>query len=166
MRTTYGVLFALALALPAAAQEVGDTATSMVGTRSAAVPVWVVVEDVEQEAGAHRVRAAVIWEDYRLGFRFSEEVLPGELVVTIPKTEGLVSLATCAYTSPLLAHGSEGYQPLERADSDCLAPPVQYLSWIGAEHRGSPLACQEAEGIEDPRVRVYGCYWAQDPGGG
>ncbi len=168
MRTMFGVLFVLALALPAAAQESGDTAESTVGTQSALFPVWVVVEDVEGEAGAHRVRAAVIWEDYHLGFRFSEEVLPGELVVTIPKNEGLVSLETCAYASPLMAHGSEA-SPLERVDSDCLAPPVEYLSWIGAEHRGSPMACTEGErtnGPEDPAIRYYACYWAEKPGEG
>jgi hypothetical protein len=168
MRKTFGVLFALALALPAAAQEPGDSAVSVVGTTSAAVPVWVVVEDVEGEVGAHQVRAAVIWEDYRLGFRFSGEVLPGELVVAIPKDEGVVSTETCAYASALMTHGSEGYQPMERADADCLAPSVEHLSWIGAEHRGSPMACKEADrgdGIENPRIRIYGCYWATEPGG-
>ena len=124
---------------------------------------------MEREAGAHRVRAAVVWEDWRLGFRFSEEVLPGELVVTIPKTEGVVSLETCDYANALMPHGSEPYQPLERADTDCLAPPVEHLSWIAVEHRGSPMACTEAElggGIEDPTLRVYGCYFAQKPGEG
>lgn len=169
MKTTLGVLFALALALPAAAQELGGVdSVPGVGTMNAAVPVWVVVEDLEHEAGAHWVRAAVIWEDDRLGFRFSEDVLPGELVVTIPKNEGVVSLETCAYASALMAHGSEGYQPMGRADSDCFALPVEYLSWIGAEYRGSPMACIEAErgdGIEDPTIRIYGCYWAQKPSG-
>ncbi len=170
MRTTmFGGLLALALALPAAAQEPGDTLVGAVGTQSSRLPVWVVVEDVEGEAGAHRVRAGVKWEDWRLGFRFSEEVLPGELVVTIPKTEGVVSLETCDYANALMPHGSDPYQPMERADTYCLAPPVEYLSWIAVEHRGSPMACREAErtdGIEDPTLRIYACYFAQKPGGG
>ncbi|MYA17532.1 MAG: hypothetical protein F4086_11445 [Gemmatimonadetes bacterium] len=168
MRTIYGVLFTLALALPAAAQEPGDSIPED-APRSAPVPVWVIVEDVENEAGAHLVRAAVMWEDWRHGFRFSVEVLPGDLVVSVPKHEGVISLETCDYTSALMAHGSEGYQPFERADTDCLAPPVEYMAAISVEHLGAPMACTEADradGIEDPTLRIFGCYWAQDPTGG
>lgn len=170
MRKIFGVLFGLALALPAAAQEPPDTTDGpQVGTKSAATPVWVVVEDIDGEAGAHRVFATVVWEDWRTGFRFSEEVLPGELMVTIPKSEDPASAETCDYASALMEHGSEGFQPMERADADCLAPPVENLPWIAADHRGSPMACDEAQrtdGIEDPSRRFFGCYFAEKPGEG
>ena len=154
-------VLAVASAVPATAQEPGDS----VVYEGDPFPVWVLVEDAE-EAGAHRVAALVKWDDYRSILRFAVEVLPGELVVTIPKNEGLVSLETCAYTSALMAHGSEGLQPMERADSDCLAPPVEHLSWIAAEHLGSPMACARAtrkDGTDPPTRRIYVCYWAADP---
>ena len=131
--------------------------------------MWVVVEDVDGKAGTHLVRAAVVWEDWKLGFRFSEKVLEGELVVTIPRNKGVVSLETCSYTSELMAHGSEGYKPLKLAEANCVAPPVENLPWIGVAHRGSPMACVEADradGIKDPKIRIYGCYWAQKPAAG
>ncbi|MYC98300.1 MAG: hypothetical protein F4X13_03430 [Gammaproteobacteria bacterium] len=163
-KTTFAALFAAVLALPAAAQETPPDTTTY---RGAAMPVWVAVEDVEHEAGAHRVRAAVVWDDYRSTLRFATEILPGELVVTIPKSEDPASAETCSYTSALMAHGSEGYQPFERADTDCLAPPVEHLAWIEVEHLGAPLACVRAlrnDGKEDaPTQRLYGCYWAQPP---
>ena len=167
MKKVFGVLCAVALALPAAAQEPGDS--SMVGVQSAPVPVWVVVEEADGEAGAHHVRAVVVWEDSGLGFRFSEEVLPGELVVMLPKTDEADSQGTCDYASELMEHGSEGYQPLERGDPDCLSPPVEDMAGIEVEHRGAPMACIEADrkdGTEDPTIRFYGCYWAEYPGGG
>lgn len=162
MRAIFGTLFALALAFPAAAQEPGDTVEL---ARSAEVPVWVLVEDVDDEAGAHRVRVAVVWEDWRHGFRFSEEVLPGELVVLVAKSEDPARAETCDYASALMLHESEGFQPFERADTDCLAPPAEYLPWIAAEHRGSPMVCDEASrtGNQDPAIRVYGCYFAEKP---
>lgn len=163
-KTTFAALALAVLALPAAAQETPPDTTTYEG---AAMPVWVALEDVEHEAGAHRVRVAVVWDDHRSGLRFAGEVLPGDLVVMIPKTEGVVSVETCAYTSALMAHGSESYQPMERADADCLAPPVEYLAYIEVEHLGAPLACIRAlrnDGKEDPPTqRLYGCYWAQPP---
>lgn len=169
MRTIFGVLFTLALALPTAAQEPPDTTSGpAVGTTSARFPVWVLVEDAE-EAGAHRVYATVVWEDWRTGFRFSEEVLPGELVVMIPKNEGLVSLETCDYTSALMPHGSEEWEPMEGADMDCLAPPTENLPWIAADYRGLPMACTEAkreDGLEDLSRRFFACYFAEKPGQG
>ena len=148
----------------AAAQKVGD-----VLYESAGVPVWVVVEDVKGEAGVHRVRATVLWDDYRSGLRFAAEVLPGDPVVTIPKTEDPAGAETCSYTSALMAHGSKYAHPMERADTDCYAPPAENLPWIAAEHRGSALACTEAErtdGAEDPAIRYYACYFAEKPGEG
>lgn len=163
-RLAAAVAAVLAAPSVAAAQKVGD-----VLYRSASYPVWVVVEDVEREAGAHRVRATIKWDDHRGKLRFATEVQPGDLVVTIPKTEGVVSLETCGYASALMAHGSKYAHPMKRADAQCLAPPVEHLPYIGVEHRGSPMACTEAgrtDGLKDPAVRFFACYWAEKPGGG
>ena len=165
MRTRLlAALFAALLPLAAAAQETPPDTTAY---ESVPAPVWVIVEDAEHEAGAHRVRAAIVWDDYRSTLRFATEVLAGELVVRIPKTEGVVSLETCGYANELMPHGSDYYQPLERADTGCLAPPVEHLSWIAVEHRGSPMACAVAsrtDGRPDPpTLRYYGCFWAQKP---
>ncbi len=89
-------------------------------------------------------------------------------MVTIPKSEGVVSSETCSYKSVLMAHGSKHAHPMERADKDCLAPPAENLAWIAAEHLGSPMACAQAsrtDGKEDSNVRAFGCYWAEKPGG-
>ena len=164
IRLAAAVAVVLAAPSMAAAQKVGD-----VLYESAGVPVWVVVEDIDGEAGAHRVRATVLWDDYRSGLRFAAEVLPGELMVTIPKSEDPAGAETCGYTSALMAHGSKYAHPMERADTECYAPPVEYLPWIAAEHRGSALACAEAsrtDGTEDPAVRYFGCYFAEKPNGG
>ncbi|MDE0659884.1 MAG: hypothetical protein OXI79_09595 [Gammaproteobacteria bacterium] len=170
MRTIFGMLFTLALALPAEAQEPPDSTDGPeVGTQSARFPVWLLVEDVEHEAGAHRVYATVEWEDWRTGFRFSEEVLPGELMVLVAKSEDPASAETCDYTSALMLHGSEEWEPMERADTDCLAPPVENLPWIAVDYRGLPMACTEAkreDGIEDPSRRFFACYFAEKPGEG
>ena len=152
---------AVGTAFPAAAQEPGDS----VAYEGDPFPVWVLVED-GGESGAHRVAALVKWDDYRSILRFAVEVLPGDLVVTIPRNEGAVSTETCAYASALMAHGSEGLQPMERADAECYAPPVERLAGIGAAHLGSPMTCAEADrtdGIEDPTLRVFFCYWTADP---
>ncbi len=166
-KTTIAAVLAVLWAFPATAQETPPDTTTYEG---AGVPVWVVVEDVEGEAGAHRVRAAVVWDDHRSGLRFASEILAGDLVVLLPKGEGEdADLSdSCTFTSALMAHGADRPEPLDRADADCLAPPAEYLPFIGAEHRGSPLACNEAkrtDGTEDPRIRYYGCYWAEPPGG-
>lgn len=163
------VLLAAVLAAPVAAQETPPDTTAY---ESAPAPVWVVVEDVEGEAGAHRVRAAVVWDDYRSTLRFSAEILAGDLMVRLPKTEDPDADPSqgCAFTSALMLHGSATYEPMNRADADCLAPPVEYLPFIAVEHLGAPMACERAtrkDGTEDPPTRrIYGCYWASNPNGG
>lgn len=153
---------AVAFAFPAAAQEPGDS----VVYEGDPFPVWVLIED-GSEAGTHQVAALVKWDDYRYSnMRFAGEVLPGDLVVSVPKSAGVVSVETCSYTSALMAHGSEGLQPMERADSDCLAAPVEDLAWIGLEHLGAPMKCaatERSDGLEDPTRRLYACYFDQAP---
>lgn len=169
MRTwTLAALLAAMTAAPAAAQETPPDTTAY---RGAPIPVWVVVEDVEGEAGAHRVYATVEWDDYRSTLRFATEILAGDLVVLLPKGEGRDAdlSESCAFASGLMAHGSERSEPMDRTDTECLAPPAEHLPFVGAEHLGAPLACKEAkpkDGTEDPRIRYYGCYWAEKPGEG
>ena len=169
MKTTLRVwavaaVLAAAGAFPAAAQEPPGDSVMYEGDP---FPVWVLVED-GNEPGAHRVSALVKWDDYRSILRFAVEVLPGDLVVSIPKSGGVVSLETCGYASALMAHGSEGLQPFERADSDCLAAPVADVAWIGLEHWGAPLECTVGDDGpgDDPTRRLYACYWAASPDGG
>lgn len=55
---------------------------------------------------------------------------------------------------------------MDRADPDCLAPPVEHWAYIEVEHWGSPMACAVAirkDGTEYPPTRRYcGCYWAEE----
>ena len=90
MRYLATVFTAAAVALiaaPVAAQEGADTAAADTLYRTAKVPVWVMVEDVEGEAGAHRVYLEVTWSDYRSVLPFSREVGPGDLTV-FPAEDG------------------------------------------------------------------------------
>lgn len=167
-------VLAAVLAAPVAAQETPPDTTTLPDTttyKSAPAPVWIVVEDVEGKAGAHRVRAAVVWDDYRSTLRFATEILAGDLTVRLPKGEGPDAdpSESCAFTSALMPHGSDTFQPMDRADAECLAPPVEALPFVVVEHLYAPMACERAtrkDGTEDPPTRrYYGCYWAEPPGG-
>lgn len=167
MKTTFGTLAGAALAVlafafPAAAQERPDS----VAYRSQSLPVWVAVEDTDN-AGGHSVGAAVRWADYRSQLPFSGEILPGDLVVLLASGDDPEGTEACAYRSGEMAHGSEGFHPMERADADCLAPPAEVLAWVAVEHFGHPMACvpAEREGGDTPERRVFACYWAEPPGG-
>ena len=137
------------LAAPVAGQESTDTTVYFHGE---GMPVWVMVEDDPENAGAHRVMVAVKWADYRSTLPFSHEVGPGDLTVF------------------QMDHGSEYMHLAERADTECLAPPVEFLPVIGIEYVGAPagaaMACTRAtrdDGTEDPTIRYYGCYWSAPP---
>ncbi len=137
----------------------------------AKAPVWLTVRDVEGDAGAHRVYVAVKWDDHRSTLPFSVEIGPGDLTVFLPKTEDADESDLsegCRFTSPLMAHGNPGMVPANRADTGCLAPPAAYLPLVGIEYTGSAarMACLPAardDGIEDPEVRYFACYWSAPP---
>lgn len=167
MKTTFGTLAgaalaALALAAPAAAQAGPDS----VAYRSEPEPVWVMVEDTE-DAGVHSVSAAVLWADYRSQLPFSFELRAGDLVVLLASGDDPEGTESCAYRSGAMAHGSEGFQPMERADVDCLAPPAEALTWVAVGYFGSRMECApaEREGGDTPELRVFACYWAEPFGG-
>lgn len=157
-----------AFAAPVAAQENRDTTVSFVGAN---IPVWVMVEDVDGDAGAHLVYVAVAWDDYRSTLPFAREIEPGDLTVFLPRTEDADDVDPtddCRFTSTRMEHGNPGAYPAVRADSDCLAPPAASLPLIGIEYTGAPvpMICKQAErndGTEDPAIRYYGCYWSGPP---
>ena len=166
MKTTFGTLagaaLLLALAFPAAAQERPDS----VAYRGESLPVWVAVEDTK-DAGVHSVSAVVKWADHRSQLPFSFELRPGDLVVLLASGDDPEGTESCAYRSGAMAHGSEGFQPMERADVDCFAPPAEALPWVAVGYFGSRMECApaEREGGDTPELRVFACYWAEPPGG-
>ena len=169
LTTIFATVAILLLAAPVAGQEGADT-TVYTG---AAVPLWVMVEDVEGDAGAHRVSVAVAWDDYRSTLPFAVEVAAGDLTVFLPKTEDADESDLsegCRFTSTRMHHGDPDTHPAIRADADCLAPPAELLPLIGVEYTGSPapMACKQAkraDGSEDPAIRYFACYWSAPPGG-
>ena len=168
MKTTLkafaGAALAALIATPAAAQEPG---ADSVLYRSEPLPVWVMIEDTD-EAGVHQVSASVLWDDHRSNLRFSFEIGEGDLVVLLASGDDPEASESCAYRSALMAHGSDGFHPMERADADCLAPPAEALAWVAVGHFGSRMECAPAgrQGGDTPERRVFGCYWAEPPGGG
>ncbi|MDE2982911.1 MAG: hypothetical protein OXU74_17100 [Gemmatimonadota bacterium] len=171
--TVFTVAAVLALfAAPVAGQESTDTTVYFHGE---GMPVWVMVEDDAENAGAHRVLVAVKWADYRSTLPFSHEVGPGDLTVFLPKTDNADDVdpnEACRFTSAQMDHGSEYMHLAERADTDCLAPPVEFMPLIGIEYvgaAGAAMACTPAtrdDGTEDPAIRYYGCYWSAPPNEG
>ena len=167
LTTIFTAAAVLLLAAPVAGQEGADTTVY----EGAKAPVWLTVEDVEGDAGAHRVYVAVKWDDYRSTLPFSVEIGPGDVTVFLPKTEDADESDLsegCRLTSPLMEHGNPGMVPANRADTDCLAPPAAYLPLVGIEYTGSAarMACLPAardDGIEDPEVRYFACYWSAPP---
>lgn len=168
MKTTLkaiaGVALAALIASPAAAQEAG---ADSVLYRSEALPVWVMVEDTDQ-AGVHQVSAAVLWDDYRSTLPFSFEIGEGDLVVLLASSDDPEASESCAYRSAVMAHGSDGFHPMERRDRDCLAPPAEVLAWVAVGHFGNRMECAPAgrQGGDTPERRMFACYWAEPPGGG
>jgi len=164
LTTIFTAAAVLLVAAPVAGQEGTDTTTYT----GAAVPVWVMVEDVEGDAGAHRVSVAVKWDDYRSTLPFSREIGPGDLTVFLPRTEDADDVDpddACRFTSTRMDHGDPDTHPAIRADADCLALPAEFLPLIGVEYIGSlaPMACKEAareDGTEDPALRYFACYWS------
>ena len=165
-KTTFTAVLAALCALPAAAQETPPDTTTY---ESAPVPVWIAVQDVEDAAGAHRVRAAIIWDEHGSKLRFGDKVLAGDLVVSLAAVDAKDATKTCTFTSPDILHGSKSYQSMRRDDDKCLALGVESLSSIGVTHLGSPMVClvsARVDGKEDPSgLRYYGCYWAEKPSG-
>lgn len=167
LATVFTAAAVLLFAAPVAGQEGADTTVYEGGD----IPVWVKVEDVEGEPGAHRVYLAVTWDDYRSTLPFAVEVGPGDLTVFLPKTEDADESDVsdgCRFTSSRMEHGNPGAHPADRADADCLAPPAELLPLIGVEYTGAPapMACKPAkrdDGNEDPATRYYGCYWSVPP---
>ena len=175
LTTVFTAAAVLLLAAPVAGQEGSDTTETADTTvyEGAKFPLWVMVEDVEGDAGAHRVSVAVAWDDYRSTLPFSVEVGPGDLTVFLPKTEDADESDLsegCRFTSTRMDHGNPNTHPAIRADADCLAPPAELLPLIGVEYTGAPapMACKEAarkDGTEDPAIRYFGCYWSAPPEG-
>ena len=169
-KTMFAAVLAVLWALPGAAQETPpDTTTTTY--ESAPAPVWLVVEDVEGEAGAHQVRAAVMWDDRRSALRFSTDVQPGHLLAFLPTSATADDLAdVCVFSSNYMAHESQRSVAMERDDANCTAPAVADLPFVAVEHRGAPLTCvagRRTDGAADvPTRRYYGCYWEHNPGGG
>ena len=170
LTTIFTAAAVLLLAAPVAGQDGADTTVYT----SADVPVWLMVEDVKDDAGAHRVYVAVKWDDHRSKLPFSQQIEAGDLKVFLPKTEDADADDLpygCRFTSSRMEHGNPGAFPADRADKDCLAPPAASLPLIGIEYTGSPvpMACEPAEpkdGTEDPKVRYFACYWPDPPEGG
>ena len=170
LTTIFTTAAVLLLPAPVAGQEGSDTTVY----EGAAVPLWVMVEDVEGDAGAHRVSVAVKWDDYRSTLPFAVEVGPGDLTVFLPKTEDADESDLsegCRFTSTRMSHGDPNTHPAVRADADCLAPPAELLPLIGVEYTGAPapMACKQAkraDGSEDPAIRYFACYWSAPPDGG
>ena len=135
--------------------------------RSETFPVWVMVEDTD-EAGVHLVSASVLWDDHRSKLPFSIELQAGDLVVLLASGDDPEGTESCAYRSALMEHGSEGYQPMERADPECLAPPAEALAWVAVGHFGNRMECAPAvrQCGDTPERRVFACYFAEKPGEG
>ena len=156
------VLFAVA---PATAQETPDTASGRVLYRAAAFPVWVAVADA---GGAVRAAVHVRWSDSGSSLPFSSGLEAGDIEVLLPSAGG----GTCIHTGAAMAYGSGGFEPAS-PPVGCASPPVRLLGGVSVEHGGTgPMACVEAErSANRPRVRravrlrVFGCYWAEKPGG-
>ena len=160
------VLFAAVLALPATAQETPDTATGRVLYRTAGFPVWVAVADV---GGAVRAAVHVRWTDSASSLPFSSGLEAGGVEVLVPSAGG----GTCVHTGAALAYGSGGFE-LASPPEGCASPPVRLLGGVSVEHGGTgPMACVEAKRSSNRRprarrpvrLRVFGCYWAEKPGG-
>ena len=156
------VLFAAA---PAVAQEPPDTASGRVLYRTAGFPVWVAVADV---GGAVRAAVHVQWSDSASSLPFSSGLEAGDVEVLLPSTGG----GTCVHQGAAAAHGTGGFE-LASSPVGCASPPVRLLGGVSVEHGGTgPMACVEAERsgnrrsrARTPRLRVFGCYWAEKPGG-
>lgn len=157
----------LPFAAPVAGQEKPDTTTY----EGARFPAWVAVEDVENDAGVHKVYVEVAWDDARSTLPFSQAVGAGELVVLIPTTDDAdeSDLSNgCRFMSRRMEHG-DGRHATDRADADCTGPVAANLPLIGIEYANSEasMACTPAtrtDGTEDAAIRYFGCYWSAPPG--
>lgn len=170
MKTTFktlagAALAVLAFAFPAAAQEPTPDSVAYQGQ---SLPVWVAVEDAPDGTGTHRVRVLVRWDDHRSTLRFATDVLPGELLVFLPRSATAEDLTeVCVFASGYMAHESQAHHPMESDDANCTGPPVAALAFVAVEHSGDPLACvaTEPDGEADPSRRMYACYFDRKPGG-
>ena len=157
---------AILLAVPAMAQETQQVDTV---SRSSPIPVWVVVADIDDNPGVHRVHIQVLWHDPEYKeFRFAKEVEAGDFVVWLPKNkdDGEEDLAKgCPFKSTHMEYGLKGAKIATREDTDCLSVLVADLPLIGLEHHGAQMACEEAtrnDGDSKSWIRYFGCYWAEE----
>ena len=157
LTTIFTAAAVLLLAAPVAGQDGADTTVYT----SADVPVWLMVEDVKDDAGAHRVYVAVKWDDHRSKLPFSQQIEAGDLKVFLPKTEDADADDLpygCRFTSSRMEHGNPGAFPADRADKDCLAPPAASLPLIGNRvHRLAGADGLRAGGAEGRNRGPQGC---------
>lgn len=165
-KTTLKVLAGAALAglsaLPAAAQEAGDS----VLYEGDPFPVWVAVEDGD-EAGAHRIEVMIRWADSGSILPFSADIEPGGLSVLLPVHAGALDLTeSCAYTTTeTTAYG--GGPALAREDDYCSPPVVERIDVVAVEYDHERLACDLMDplsGEPSPNYRVFACYWEGSKG--
>lgn len=151
---------------PADTVFVPDTTPGRVLHRAAAFPVWVAVADV---GGAVRAAVHVQWSKAGSSLPFASGLAEGDVEVLLPKTGG----GTCVHTGAATAHGTVPFIAATPPEG-CPSPPVRLLGGVSVTHKstGSSLACVKAERSTSPprgrvvRLRVFGCYWAEKPGGG
>ena len=145
-------------------QVVPDDAAGRVLHRTAAFPVWVAVADV---GGATRAAVHVRWSAAGSKLPFAAGLAKGDVSVLLPGAAG----GTCAHRSAAVGYGTGRFEPATPPQG-CVSLPARRLSSVRVEHESGPMACVETErqsarggGDGSARVRVFGCYWAQKPGG-
>lgn len=164
-------VFAVAILFaPAASGQ--ETQTNTV-YESPVVPMRVVVVDVKDNPGVHRVYIAVAWADADYGdhLRFGKDLEAGDVIVRLPrnKDDGEEDLVDgCEFKSTRMEHGFTGAKITTREDDNCLGPLVADIPLIGIDHWGSAMTCKEATRTDSgakAAVRYYGCYWTEKPEG-
>ena len=161
-----GFVAAVLLATPAMGQEAGDTTY-----RSKSVPVWVMVKDHEEDAGAHEVLVAVAWDPQGTPMPFAEKLSEGDLVVLVPRKEDAEEkdLADgCRFVNTAMEHGLSKLKGTKRMDDTCTAPEAKTLPLLGVEYIGGSMTCVVAtrkDATSDPAIRYFGCHWTKPPEG-